>query len=227
MVIVIIHGSLVHCAPNQAYSEEWSAPDEALVIFNEVVGLDMTTYRKNLYNHVQDLYFESLPQESVKYTLDSNESKLELICTFVNEKLRSMSVYVLDGSPRMTQPATNTLEMAKDFINKYQTYSGASYYETLRFMLDNVEANKNVTKTSENANLEVTIDGSYASFRWTDTVNGVEAPSKCVALYFKQGFLKHFIDTWSLYKIGSSDIGLSEEEDIEIAMNAAKNFSES
>ena len=40
--------------------------------------------------------------------------------------------------------------------------------------------------------------------KWMYTVNGVDAPSKCVALGYEHGFLKYFIDTWDLYKIGST-----------------------
>lgn len=225
MVTVVMNGSLVCSAANQEYSPESTAPEKVLTILNDVVGLDMATYRTNLDTHNQDLFFETLPQENVKYALESDDSKLEVICTSVNEKLHSMSVYVLDGSPRMTQPATNVLEMAKDFINKYQTYSGASYYGALRPMLDNVEANKNVTKTSGNVKLEATVDQRYTDFRWKYAFNGVEAPSKCVALCFENGFLSYFIDTWSLYKIGSTDINLSEEEAVKIAMDRAKDFS--
>ncbi|MBC7130670.1 hypothetical protein H5T51_05565 [Candidatus Bathyarchaeota archaeon] len=62
-------------------------------------------------------------------------------------------------------------------------------------------------------------------FRWTYTLNGVEAPSKCVAVYFEDGFLKYFIDTWDIYKIGSSTINISEEEAVNIAIEHAKKFS--
>jgi len=115
--------------------------------------------------------------------------------------------------------------MAKDFLDKYQTYSDASYYSTLRSMLDSVEADKNITKTSENIKLEVTIPESHTDFRWKYTFNGVEATSKCVVLNFRQGFLKYFIDSWSFWTIGSTDLNVSEEEAIEIAMNAAENYS--
>src|SRR4030066_1901181 len=95
-----------------AYSAELTAQEKALNIFDDVIGLDMAAYRTNLDSYTQDLYFETLPQENVKYILQSDESELEVICTFADEKLCSMSAYVLDGLPHMTQPATNTLEMA-------------------------------------------------------------------------------------------------------------------
>jgi heme/copper-type cytochrome/quinol oxidase subunit 2 len=226
IVTIGLNGSSVCNAANQEYSES-TPPEKVLTVLKEVVGLDMAKYSTDLelYAQAPFLYFEVLPQEDVKYTVESNESKLEVICTFVTGKLRSMNMYVTDGSPLMTQPAASTLEMAKDFLDKYQTYSGASYYNTLRSMLDNIKADKNVTKTSENIKLEVTNTVSYTSFRWKYTFNGIEAPSKCVALKFEQGFLKYFIDSWSLWTIGSTDLSISEEEAIEIAMNAAENYS--
>ena len=223
---IVLNGSSVCNAANPEYSESTS-PEKVLTVLEEVVGLDMAKYSTDLefYAQAPFLYFEVLPQEDVKYILESNESKLEVICAFVDEKLRSMNMYVNDGSPLTTQPVTTPLEMAKNFLDKYQTYSAASYYNTLRSMLDNIEANKNVTTTSQNIKLEVTVTANRTDFRWKYFVNGVEATSKCVALNFRQGFLKYFIDSWSFWTIGSTDLNVSEEEAIEIAMNAAENYS--
>ena len=213
-------------AANPEYSE-LTAPEKVLTVLEEVVGLDIARYSTNLefYAQAPFLYFEVLPQEDVKYILESNESKLAVICAFVDEKLRSLNIYLMDGSPLTTKPVTSPLEMAKDFLDKYPTYSDGSYYSTMRSMLDNVEGDKNITKTIENIKLEVTVTESYTSFRWKYVFNGVEAPSKCVVLKFENGFLDYFIDNWSLRTIGSTDLNISEEEAIEIAMNAAENYS--
>ena len=223
-VVTLVLISFLLVQTPMAYSTELTSPEKTLVILKDVVGLDMVGYSTTLELHNQVLDYRGLPQEDMKYTLESEESKLEVICTFVNEKLRSINIYPV-GSPRITQQATSTVEMAKNFINKYQTISNASYYGTLVSMLDNVEANKNVTKTSENIKLKVTDNANYTSYRWIYTVNGIEAPSKCVALKFEKGFLKYFIDNWSLYTIGSTDINLSEEEAIKIAMDRTENHS--
>jgi len=219
--------SVVCNASSQESLEESTAPEKVLTVLKEVVGLDMAKYSTDLelYTQALFLYFDVLPQEDVKYALESDESKLDVICAFVDKKLRSMNIYINDGAPLTTQPAASPLETAKDFLDKYQTYSGASYYSTLRSMLDSVEADKNVTKTSENIKLEVTVTANRTDFRWKYFFNGVEATSKCVLLNFRQGFLKYFIDSWSLWTIGSTDLNVSEEEAIEIAMNAAENYS--
>jgi hypothetical protein len=226
IVAIGANDSSVCYAANPEYSE-LTAPEKVLTILEEVVGLDMAKYSTelDLYAQAPFLYFDILPQEDVKYTLESNESKLEVICAFVDQKLRSLNIYINDGSPITTQPATIPLEMAKDFLDKYPTYSEASYYSTMRSMLDNIEANKNTTKTVENIKLEVTVTANRTDFRWKYFFNGVETTSKCVVLNFKDGFLKYFIDTWKLYTIGSTDLNISEEEAIELAMNAAENYS--
>jgi hypothetical protein len=214
------------CYASPEYSE-LTAPQKVLTILEEVVGLDMTKYSAelDLYAQAPFLYFDVLPQEDVKYTLESNESKLEVICAFADQKLRSLNIYINDGLPITTQPATIPLEMAKDFLDKYPAYSEASYYNTMRSMLNIVEANKNTTKTVGDIKLKVTVTANRTDFRWKYCFNGVEATSKCVVLNFKDGFLKYFIDTWSLYTIGSTDLLVSEEEAIEIAMNAVEAYS--
>jgi len=226
IVAIGVNDSSVCYAANPEYSE-LTAPEKVLTILEEVVGLDMAKYsiELDLYAQAPFLYFDILPQEDVKYTLESSESKLEVICAFADQKLRSLNIYINDGSPITTQPVTIPLEMAKDFLDKYPTYSEASYYSTMRSMLDNIEANKNTTKTVENIKLEVTVTANRTDFRWKYCFNGVETTSKCVVLNFKDGFLKYFIDTWKLYTIGSTDLNISEEEAIELAMNAAENYS--
>jgi hypothetical protein len=226
IVTIGVGGSSVCNGANPEYSE-LTAPEKVLIILEEVVGLDMAKYSTELdfYAQAPFLYFDVLPQEDVKYILEANESKLEVICAFADQKLRSLSIYINDGLPITTQPATIPLEMAKDFLDKYPAYSEASYYSTMRSMLDNVEANKNTTKAVGDIKLEVTVTANRTDFRWKYCFNGVEAASKCVVLNFKDGFLKYFIDTWSLYTIGSTDLIVSEEEAIEIAMNAAEAYS--
>jgi len=226
IVAIGVNVSSVCYAANPEYSE-LTAPEKVLTILEEVVGLDMAKYSAELDLHIQApfLYFDVLPQEDVKYTLESNESKLEVISALVDEKLYLLNIYINEGSPLTTKPAASPIEMAKDFLDKYPTYSDASYYSTMRSMLDNVEADKNVTETVENIKLEVTITANHTDVRWKYVFNGVEATSKCVVLNFKQGFLDCFIDSWSFWTIGSTDLNVSEEEAIEIAMSAAENHS--
>ena len=208
-----------------ARAAEIATQEKGLAILNDVVGLDLTKYATEPKECPQSSYFGVVPQENLDYTLESNESKLKLLCTFTYGTLHIMYVRESEGSPLMTKSATSVLEMAKDFLSNYQTFSSNSFYGQLGSMLGKVDANKNLTTTSGNVKLEVTNSGDYKTFRWTYTFNGVGAACKCVALGYKNGFLKYFIDTWDLYKIGSTSVNLSEEEAIAIAMERAKTYS--
>jgi len=150
---------------------------------------------------------------------------LDILCTFTNGNLHIIQVLEREGSPLLTKSTTNTLEMAKDFLSGYKQYSGKSFYDEMNDMLDNVVADKILTTISGDKKLEVTASGSYITFRWTYIHNGVSCEDKCVVLAYANGFLKYFVDTWNLYKIGNTAINLSEEQAVAIAMEQAKAFS--
>ncbi|MEM2099570.1 MAG: hypothetical protein QXU99_07545 [Candidatus Bathyarchaeia archaeon] len=213
-------------AQNVSYPQNSTAPQQALSVLANVVGLDMATQSKvTLVKYRQDSYLGVLSQENVRHIVESDASKLEVSCEFVNNTLRMIYVSDFQCSPRRTQTFANVVDAAKGFLSNYQAYAGASYCETLKSMLDSVDGSKSVTKTSDNAILEVTVYGNSASFRWIYMHNGVAAPSKAIGLGFEDGFLKYFVDDWGLYTIGSWDINLSEQEAISIAMNATQSYS--
>jgi hypothetical protein len=120
--------------------------------------------------------------------------------------------------------SANSVDNAKDFLKSYQNYTKNAFYADLESMLDNIDTVKNTTVTSENVKLAVTTQESSTTFKWTYTFNGIEAPDKCVALRYETGFLSYFIDNWDIYKIGSTEVNVSQQKAIEIAMDKAKSF---
>ena len=205
-----------------AQAAEATVQEKGIEILNKVVGLNLTKYAINTKEYSMSPYFGVLPQENVDYYLESNGSKVKVFCTFIEGALSILYVSEWEGSPHMTKTAASVLEKAKNFLSNYQNYSGNSFYGELAAMLDEVDASKDVTAAFGNVKLEVTNSGGYKIFKWSYTLNGVNAACKCVALGYKNGFLEYFIDKWDLYKIGSTDINLSEEKAIAIAMEAAK-----
>jgi len=217
------NGQLICNAANSEHSE-LTTIEKTLTILS-VVGLDVETYNITLDLHNQDLYLQSLPQEDVQYTLDSEDSKVEVICNFVNKKLQSIFLHTLDGTLRMAQPCTNILDATKAFLDRYRAYSGAPYIDDMRDMLDTVDGNENVTKIAENIKLDVTVNQNSATFRWTPAVNGVDVMFKWVILGFENRSLAVFMDNWELYNIGSYEMSISEEEAIDIALKTIENYS--
>ncbi|WGM90307.1 MAG: hypothetical protein NUK63_04090 [Candidatus Bathyarchaeum tardum] len=220
--MVTINASLVCNATTQ---EESTAPEKALNLLEKVVGLDMEAYDTTFDLHTQDLYLDSLPQESIQYTIDSADSKVEVICNFVNEKLQLMSLHPINGLALMVQQHANVVSSAKAFLVNYQADSGVSYLEPMTNMLDLVDGNENSTQVVEDVKLEVIVTQDSTTFRWSPAANGVEVMYKWVIVSFENGSLALFMDNWELYNIDSYDLTLSEEQAIDIAMDASKNYS--
>jgi len=234
-ILAVLVVSLVQMP--KAYSAQLTAQDETLRFLKDVVKLDMTRYNATLVRNWVDYppHWGGLAQEVVRYDLDwANESKLYVTCRLRDGTLYSCGLEVLKGSPIYAEPQpTNVLDRAKGFLERYQTYSGASYIQAMRDMLNAVVLTKNMTITSGNVKLttssqELRKDPAEAikrtSFDWIYTVNGVDAPQNVVSLTFENGIFKSFRDDWNLYKIGSTSINVSREEVINMAMNAAKNY---
>jgi len=143
--------------PPTAYSAELTAPEKTMMFLKDVVKVDVTKYNATLVSSWVDYppHWGGLAQEVVRYDLDGgNESSLYITCRFREDILHSCSLEVPKGSPFFaeSQP-TNLLDAAKGFIERYQTYSAASYTQEMRNMLDTVDETEDATITSGNIKL--------------------------------------------------------------------------
>ena len=91
--------------------------------------------------------------------------------------------------------------------------------------LDNVNNIAGLEKVVGNMKLEATIEGNSKIIKWVYTVNGIDFPTKGVEFKFEGDFLKEITDGWLLYQIGSTELNVSEEEAIAIALEYAKTIS--
>jgi hypothetical protein len=206
-------------------ASEMTIEQKGLAVLSNVVGLDTAKYVVNAKEYPPDSYLGVLPQENIRYKLEADGSTVDVLYTFANGNLRLIHVLETEGSPRMSKSSATAVEMAKDFLSNYQSYSKDSLYGELGSMLTDLEPNKDLAVTSGYVKLEATTSGDSATFRWTYQHNGIEAPDKCVVLGYKNGFLEYFIDNWNLYQIGSTSVNVSENEAKAIGMDHARTFS--
>jgi hypothetical protein len=210
-----------------------SNKDTGLLTLNTAIGLDLTKYSvttKETDSNQSNLGI--LPQEDIQYDLISSDNVLKILSTFVDGKMQILYVLENRGTPnKMSSDAsTNAVDMAKDFLYKYdylykcQLISANSPYGEFESSIEGLDARKNVTKTLGDTQLEVTTTGETTTFKWTYISNGVIAPSKVVALCFEKGFLKYFVDKWNFYDIGTTNINVSKEKAIDIALQTAKTY---
>jgi len=209
------------------HAAEMTVQQKGLSILSNVVGLDLAKYdvpAKEYQPDLQASYLGVVPQKCVGYELTSGESKLKLLYTFANGRLQMIQVLEKEDAPSLTKPPIRfNILAAKNFLSNYQKYTADPLYGELRSALDNVDASKNLTKTSGNTVLEVTANDGFTNFKWYYTCNGAIAPySKFIALGVKDGFLSAFVDNWQLYDVGGTSVNLSKEEAIAIALETAK-----
>lgn len=224
LVISVILMSPILQAPS-IYSAEWSAPEEALYFLRNVVGLDLARYNLTLVSSSKENRFDlgGILEERGKYTLESNESKIDVIYRFWNRSLVYCNIYLLKGSPLYVQPQPkNLLDAAKDILARYQTYSGDSSIKAMRDMLDDVAEIKSMNMTSDNVKLIVLSGGASTIFEWVYTSNGLDFTRKRRSVHFENGCLIAFSDLWNIYRIGSDRVNVSMDEAISIARNATK-----
>ena len=236
IIMLVLLFTLLHVPT--AYSAELTAPEKTLTFLKDVVKVDMTKYNATLASNWVDYppHWGGLAEEFVRYNLDGgNESNLRVTCRFRENMLYSCSLKVRKGSPLFAEPQpTRLLDAAKGFLERYQTYSGASYIQKMRSTLDTVDKTEDATIKSDNikltiSNQEIQNDPTVeaierTSFEWTYTVNGVDAPQNVVRVTFEKGVFKSLVNNWDLCNIGSSKVNVSKEEAINLARNAAEDY---
>jgi hypothetical protein len=194
-----------------------------------VIGVDIAKYDVTTEeNSISPPFLGGVLQEDVLCTLNSDESKLKTHCTFADGNLRGIYVLEKEGTPRLTKPAAsvNAVESAQDFLSNYQAYTAKPVFGELKATLNNVDPDKNLTKTVGDKVLQVTAYDDRTHFKWCYTANGAISPySRVISMGFKDGFLTSFMDNWDLYSIGSNSVNLSKEEAVAMALDVAREHS--
>jgi len=224
LTLLLISSAYTFLVPT-VHAAEPNLQDTTLGILNDVVGINTEKYAP-LYSSQFDNQYLNLPQKEVAVTLVSEQGGVRASCSFVNNMLRQIYLSDYEGDLAVEKPATETADMAKGFLQRYQNYAGDSFYGELASTLDNVDVSTNVTKSAGNIKLEVlNWDQTIVDYVWTYTdENGIVAKSKNVILNYDRGQLKVFLNNWPLYTVVGTH-NISSEEATAIAIEASKNFS--
>ena len=228
-IVVVLSVSIFASLTPATYAAQVANEQKGLTVLNNVLGLDTAKYAitsKQFSQNQSTLSSVVSPLNNVGYSLISNGSFLNILCTFANGKLQMLQVLQNTGVPVLTDnaanPASGAGELAKSFLGNYQLFSSSSLYGTLKSTLDVVDASKNTTATFANAQLQVSAINGYTAFRWESLTNGILAPSRFVGLGFANGSLTYFVDNWQFYQIGNSNVKVSETEAKTISIQTAK-----
>ena len=210
--------------------------EEVLVFLRDVVELDMEKYNAILVIKTTNYWpwLSGFAQTTGQYRLDSTgfidssgecgTSILMATFTFWDNELISCDIYENSQGPTLysKQPPTDLRDAASAFLQRYQAYAGDAQLVQMRSLLDMVEVTSNTTKTVDNLSLEVFIRDESVLFTWGNTVNGVDYSR--LRLQFENGHFSEFGDDRSFYTLGSSEVNISEEEAVRIALKSVEPY---
>lgn len=199
--------------------------DKVLVFLRDVVMLDVEKYDvvEAIGPLVEDKQSGWLPLTSGKLSLYSETSILDVLYNFVGDSLTGCSFYAIRGSAEYLQPLPADLaDAASLFLQNYQAYSGDSSIAAMKDMLDDVDVTNDTTKIVGNLKLEITND-MLTSFQWRRTFNGADYHG--IGINYKDGAFSSFGQDMSYYKIGNTDVKITREQAIDIALERAESFS--
>ncbi|MCW4030805.1 MAG: winged helix-turn-helix domain-containing protein [Candidatus Bathyarchaeota archaeon] len=214
---------------NQRLLSLGMSPDRVLAFLRNVVYLDMTKYYSTLESNTVEYRSDwgGIIEEISKYSLTYEGSKVDVTFRFRNTTLSSYYLYVIEGTPYYSQlQPNNIIEAAENLIERYQTYSGASHLESMKNILKTVEEVGELERTSGNLKLIISTEANNIKIQFVYTSNDIDFQAKSLVLIFDEyGFLKSLSDDWSLYKVDSTEVNISMEEAINIAIDYASNYS--
>jgi hypothetical protein len=206
----------------------WSASAGTAINFlRDVIQIDIAAYHATLLSDTVEPRTDlgGTVEEILRFSLTNSESKMDVTLRFRNTMLSWYRIYLLEGSPIYAEPQPQTiLGIAANLIERFSSFENASYLEEMSNILTSVYEASNVEITQGNVKLKVSIEGDSGTVQWMYTENGVDFTPKSLTLVFENGILQEMSDGWFLLNIGSTEVNIDMEEAIEIARNAAEDF---
>jgi hypothetical protein len=205
-----------------------ASTDKAINFLRDVVQLDLTKYDATLLGNTVDHPSElggGVLEQILRYSLVNSESKIEVILRFRNNLLSNYQMFLLDGSLIYAEPQPFTvLDSAKWLLYKLNSYEDAPYLGEMNNTLYQFGEADSIEMTHDNLKTNVSISGNNAEMQWVYTENGVDFAQKGLKLVFENQALKELDDGYFLFKIGGTQVKVGNEEAIQIARNAVKDF---
>ncbi len=210
--------------------------NSAFTFLRDVIGIDIEAYNMS-YKFVTDRnsrpelkVFPKHATDAILLLLKEENNVMEISVEFVDGMLEWFWVLDCQGKPKMRfQHSSDLINDARIFLERYEKVFNASYCSKMLPFLKEITTLENSTVEKNGLAFKVCVDieDNYIGFSWRHVVNGLKSPSIfSFSISTKDGLLLHFYDGWNLWKIGSSEIKVSRDEAINIALKVAESYIE-
>jgi hypothetical protein len=113
------------------------------------------------------------------FAINSEDSNLFVTCVYPSsgEGLWFITLSTDTTSaklPLCAQTSAKNIDRTRDFLERYQNWTGNSSLTVLKNMLDSVDASKNTTISTNNITLTIASSPYFTSFYWEYTIKGMD-----------------------------------------------------
>jgi hypothetical protein len=139
-VVVVIAASIGVFVQGQSINHQLSVPqtleDRALACLTQVYPVDLNHYNVSLRScdTLSSTQSDNSTTQAVDYMLNSPDSNLVAVFLFKDAVLYSLNLGVINGSVVASRSYANLAEAAKDFLVKYQAFSGVDSSELIQVL---------------------------------------------------------------------------------------------
>jgi hypothetical protein len=197
---------------------------EGVRFIENVLPVDAAKYNITLKKPIPSLDNNVTYME--RYLLENQGNTLEIDFTYKNNILQFCTTYVMNGSILLKDKYISNVDVALDFLEKYQNYSKLDSTQLIS-LLQEVNSSENRTLTSGNLTLAIK-NGEFPqatqtnSFMWTYVLDGCEYTQ--LSLSLNNGTFGGFGDSRALYRIGNTTVNVSMKQAVDIAKERVKSY---
>ncbi|MEM3378675.1 MAG: hypothetical protein QXV09_04900 [Candidatus Bathyarchaeia archaeon] len=198
--------------------------EKALSFIKEVVQLDLSKYDVKNKDYFEE-YLDHTVKKDVTCSLKSAEGNLTVICQLANSSLYYCVMYVDEGKAFYIQPLSTIFDRAIGILERYKKWMRDESLNEMISTLKMVDGSENVTMNVGDWQFKFLITSQYVKFSWMyiPNKNKILFPNCLIISFAGNNF--YFVDERSLYKIGNTDVTVSQTEAISIALKYLENYS--
>ena len=208
-----------------------NSASEAMLILKDVIQLDVSKYQASLISNTAEYRPDlgGVVEEVMKYSFTNDMSAFELTLRFRNGHFSLYQLTQSEGFPNFpplyTQPQpSDPVQAASALLQRYQAVSGDSYLTDMNTLLA-AGTNFTTEQTLGNTKMAISSYNGNAQITLEFTCNGSDFTTKKISITSENHVITSMGDDYFLYNVGSTQVNISQDQAIQIAKEAVKNYS--